>query len=59
MVAQQIKGIGNGFQRVVDFVRDNSSHSAHGGETLRLAESVFRFQLGSNVPINLEDCVTS
>ena len=43
VIAQQVEGVGDGLERVVDLVRDDARNAAHGGEALGLAQSVFGF----------------
>src|ERR1700733_642314 len=55
MVAQQIKRAGNGFQRIVDLMRNDSGHPSHRGQPLGFAKGILRLQLSGNVPVDLKN----
>src|ERR1700733_13294262 len=58
VIAQKIKRVGDGFERIVDFVRNDAGNAPHGGELFRLAQSVFRLDLRRNVALNFENRVS-
>ena len=54
MIAQQIKDVGDGGKRVVDFMGDDAGNAAHRRQLFRLAQRLFRLQLGGDVAADLE-----
>ena len=53
----QIQSVGDGGQRIVDFVGDDAGHAAHGGEFFGFAQGFFGLQLRGDVAADLEDGV--
>ena len=58
MIPQQIENVGDGRQRIVDFMRDDSGHAAHRSQFLRLAQGVFGAQLEGDVAIHFKNRVS-
>ena len=57
MIADQVKRVGDGGQRVVDLVSDNPGDAPHGCQLFGLAKGLFGVQLGGNIAAHLEDRV--
>ena len=54
MIAQQIKNVGDGGQRIIDFVRDDPGHAPHRCQLFSFAKRLFSAQLGGNIAIHFE-----
>src|SRR5258708_36980988 len=59
MVAKEIKRAGNGFQRIVNLMSDDSGPPSHRCQSLCFAKGILRFQLSGNVPVHLKDCIAA
>src|SRR5580704_6056473 len=58
MIAEKIKRARNRLQRIVDLMGNDSGHPSHRRQPLCLAKGILCFQLGGNVPVDLEDCIS-
>ena len=57
VIAQQVEGVGDGFQGIVDFVGDDAGDAAHGGELFGLAQGLLGLKLRGDVALDFEDGV--
>ena len=57
MIAHQVEDVGDGGQRIVDFVGDDAGDAAHGGQLLGFAQRFFGLQLRGDVAAHFEDRV--
>ncbi len=55
MIAQQIEGVGDGLQRIIDFVGDDAGHAAHRGELFGLAQRFLRLDLSGDVALDFKN----
>src|ERR1700689_2336181 len=56
MMAKQVKGVDDSFQRIIDFVGNDSGDSPHSSQPLGFAQSFFGLQSQSYVAVNFENC---
>ena len=54
MIPKQVKDVGDGGERIVDFVRDDSGHATHRRQLFCFAQRLFGVQLRGDVAAHLQ-----